>query len=116
MSKRDVRLYLTDILDCIDRIERYTTGFSYEDFIKNEMVIDAVTRNLEIIGEASKNIPPELHVRYSTIDWKRVTGFRNIAIHTYFAVDIGVVWTIATQRLHELKSVVRQMLDHVGRG
>ncbi len=64
MSKRDVRLYLTDILDCIDRIERYTTGLSYEDFIKNEMVIDAVTRNLEIIGEASKNIPPELHARY----------------------------------------------------
>ena len=91
MSKRDVRLYLTDILDCIDRIERYTTGLSYEDFIKNEMVIDAVTRNLEIIGEASKNIPPELLARYSAIDWKRVTGFRNIAIHTYFAVDIGVV-------------------------
>jgi uncharacterized protein with HEPN domain len=73
------------------------------------MVIDAVVRNLEIIGEAARNIPPDLRNKYLAVDWTRVVGFRNIVIHEYFDVDLEIVWVIATQRLAELKAVLQQM-------
>ncbi len=116
MSKRDVRLFLNDILEAIRKVERYTAGLSFEAFEGNDMVIDSVTRNLEVIGEATKQIPEELRSRYQDVDWKRVAGFRDIAIHAYFDVDIGIVWTIATQRLADLKQVVNQMLQDLEQG
>lgn len=79
------------------------------------MVIDAVTRNLEIIGEAVKRIPQDLKDKYTAIDWRRVAGFRDIAIHAYFAVDVQIVWTIATERLGDLKRVVAQILRDLER-
>jgi uncharacterized protein with HEPN domain len=113
MSKRDPRLFMTDILEAIEKVERYTAGFSFDQFEANEMVLDAVVRNLEVIGEAARYIPPTLRERYAQIEWSRVVGFRNIVIHTYFAVDVEIVWTIATQRLSELKAVLAEMLqDH----
>ena len=116
MSKRDIRVLLNDILEAIAKVERYTQGLSFEEFSKNDMVIDAVTRNLEIIGEVVKRVPQELRDKYRTIDWRRVAGFRDIAIHDYFAVDVEIVWTIATERLDELKQVVTQMLRDLGGG
>jgi uncharacterized protein with HEPN domain len=80
------------------------------------MVVDAVTRNLEVIGEAAKRVPGELRSRYEAIDWRRVADFRDIAIHAYFAVDVEMVWTIATERLGELKVVVQQMLQDIQGG
>ncbi|HPO16499.1 MAG TPA: DUF86 domain-containing protein [Candidatus Hydrogenedentes bacterium] len=111
MSKRDVRLFLSDILDAISKIERYTDGLSFSEYEKNDMVVDAVTRNLEVIGEAAKMIPPELKTRYSSIEWRRVSGFRDIAIHAYFNVDSEIMWNIATQYLSTLKAVVTKMLS-----
>lgn len=113
MSKRDPRLFLTDMLEAIEKIERYTAGLSLDQFEANDMVLDAVVRNLEIVGEAARYLPPTLRERYSQIEWSRVVGFRNIVIHAYFAVDVEIVWTIATQRLSELKPVLKAMLqDH----
>jgi uncharacterized protein with HEPN domain len=113
MSKRDPRLFLTDMLEAIQKIERYTAGLSFDQFEANEMVLDAVVRNLEIIGEAARYLPPTLRERYTQIEWSRVVGFRNIVIHAYFAVDVEIVWTISTQRLSELKPVLKEMLqDH----
>lgn len=109
MSKRDVRLFLSDILDAIAKVEKYTAGLSFGDFQGNDMVVDSVTRNLEIIGEAAKQIPMDLRAQYTAIDWKRVCGFRDVAIHMYFAVDVEIVWTISTQQLEQLKQVVEQM-------
>ena len=68
-------------------------------------------RNLEIIGEAAKHIPDNLREQYQAIEWSRVVGFRNIVIHEYFDVDIEIVWTIASQRLPDLKAVLQQMLS-----
>ncbi|MCL7454615.1 MAG: DUF86 domain-containing protein [Anaerolineae bacterium] len=110
MSKREPRLFLSDMLAAIEKIERYTAGLSFEQFEANDMVIDAVVRNLEIIGEAARQIPIPLREQYPRIEWSRVVGFRNIVIHTYFAVDVEIVWTIATQRLSELKAVLNEML------
>ena len=77
MSKRDPRLFITDVLEAIEKIERYTAGLSFDQFEANEMVLDAVVRNLEIIGEAVRYIPPALRERYSQIEWTRVVGLFN---------------------------------------
>jgi uncharacterized protein with HEPN domain len=111
MSKRDPRLFMTDVLDAIEKIERYTAGLTFDQFEANEMVLDAVVRNLEIIGEATRYIPTTLRERYTQIEWSRVVGFRNIVIRAYFAVDVEIVWTIATQRLSELKTLLTKMLE-----
>ena len=111
MSKREVRLFLSEMLESVEKIERYTAGLSFEDFERQEMVVDAVVRNLEIIGEAAKHIPDNLREQYQTLEWSRVVGFRNIVIHEYFDVDLEIIWTIATQRLPDLKVVLQQMLS-----
>jgi uncharacterized protein with HEPN domain len=116
MSKRDLRLFLTDMLEVIEKIQRYTAGQTFEQFEENDILVDAVVRNLEVIGEAAKYIPTEWRKRYPAIDWRRVVGFRNIVIHSYFAVDVEVVWTIATQQLDELKQVLTQMLREINGG
>ena len=113
MSKRDLRLFLMEILEAIEKIERYIDSLSFEDFVKNEMVVDAVIRNLEIVGEAARNIPEEVRSKYSDIPWKRVVGFRNIVIHGYFDVDLEIVWVIAKERLPELKPLIKRMLKEL---
>ena len=110
MSKRNVRLFLEDILKAIEKVERYTTGMSFGEFESNELVVDAVTRNLEVIGEAAKHVPPETRAGYDAVDWQKVAGFRDIAIHAYFDVDVEIVWTIASNQLGDLKHLVIQML------
>jgi uncharacterized protein with HEPN domain len=114
MPKRDLRLYMTDILEAIDKVKRYTAGLSYEAFEAAEMVIDAVVRNLEVIGEAARMASPDLRERYPAVDWVAIVGFRNIVIHEYFDVDPTIVWTIATQRLAELQPVIQQIVDDIG--
>ncbi len=114
MSKRDPRLFLTDMLESIEKVQRYTSGLSFDEFEANDMALDAVVRNLEIVGEAARQIPASVRERYNQIEWSRVVGFRNIVIHAYFAVDVEIVWTIATQRLPALEAVLREMLRDPG--
>lgn len=113
MSKRDVKLFLHDILECIEKIERYTRNLNFEDFIKNDMVVDAVIRNLEIIGEAVKNIPPEVRSKYPEIPWKQIAGFRDVVIHHYFGVDLNIVWTVIRKHLKELKPKIKRILKNL---
>jgi len=113
MSKRTPLLFVSDVLEAIAKIERYTSGLTYEAFEANDLVVDAVVRNLEVIGEAVKHIPEELRERHTVIDWRRVIGFRNIVVHAYFEVDVEIVWMIATTRLPELRRVMEQMLKEL---
>jgi len=110
MSKRSVLLFVQDMLEAIGKVERYTAGLTYEQFEANDMVMDAVVRNLEIIGEAARHIPEDLRSRYTGVDWRRVVGFRNIVIHEYFDVDIEIIWTIVKEQLPILKQVLQSML------
>jgi uncharacterized protein with HEPN domain len=111
--RRSYRLFVEDIRDSLEKIECYIKGLSYEEFIENEIVIDAVIRNLEVIGEASKNIPEYIRKKYSAIPWKRMIGLRNIMIHGYFGVDLGIIWEIITRNLPETKPLIMKIVEEI---
>jgi uncharacterized protein with HEPN domain len=98
-------------LQAITKIERFTHGLTYENFEQNELVVDAVLRNLEIIGEAASNISDDVRLNYPNIPWKRMVGLRNIVIHAYFNVDLNIVWQIIQVNLPATKSHIEAMLD-----
>ena len=111
MSKRDYKLYLKDITDAIAKIEDYTKGLSFEEFTKNNLVVDGVVRNFEIIGESSKNVPGDIKERYPDIPWKEMSGMRDKMIHGYFGVDLEIVWKTAKNRLPLLKPLLTDIYD-----
>ena len=111
MSKRDWRLFISDILESIEKIERYTLGVSYEEFMKDDKLKDAVVRNLEIIGEAANYIPDEIKVKYKDIPWRQIVGLRHRLIHGYFVVDYDIVWNIIIKDIPRLKTAIKRILE-----
>jgi uncharacterized protein with HEPN domain len=107
---RGSKVYLGDIRRSIEKIERYTKGIkSKYAFSKNDLVVDAVTRNLQIIGEAVKNIPLDAKKKHPEIEWKKIAGLRDILTHAYFGVEISIIWDIIENYLPELKVAVKKM-------
>ncbi|MGC9093207.1 MAG: DUF86 domain-containing protein [Bacteroidota bacterium] len=110
---REIRDYLSDIkTECEYLIER-TKDLSYENFIQNEELKRAFVRSLEIIGEASKQIPREIRKKYPQIRWKSVVGMRNLLIHEYFGVDYRVVWKVIKERLPKLYEIINQIISEI---
>ncbi len=107
---RDYRLYLDDIIASIEKIKHYTQDVSFDDFVADEMRFDAVLRNLEIIGEAVKNIPPEIRQKYSAMEWRRIAGMRDMMAHAYFVIDLEIVWDVIQHKLPELQDYVAMIL------
>ena len=110
MSERSYRMFAEDILEAMDKIERYISSLTYEVFAQNEVIVDAVVRNLEIIGEASGNIPEDVKGRHTHIPWKRMIGLRNLIIHRYFRVDLDIIWEIISKNLPETRPMIIEML------
>ena len=110
---RDYRLYLLDIIDACDRARSYVDGYTFDQFILDHKTVDAVVRNLEIIGEAVKNVPAELTSAEPQIDWKRAARFRDIIAHYYFKIDYDVVWSILEKRLDEIKAAAAAILKRL---
>lgn len=104
------RVYLLHIRDAIDRIHVYTAG-GKDAFFATPMRQDAVVRNLEIIGEAVKNLSDALKAMHQEIPWKRIAGMRDKLIHEYFGVNLELVWDIVADELPELKRCVESMLQ-----
>ena len=111
MSKREWKLYVEDILESLALIGSYTEGMHYDAFRKDRKTIDAVVRNLEIIGEASKYIPEDIKTKYQHIDWKGIVGLRNRITHEYFDVSINIIWHIIENELPLLKNQIASILE-----
>jgi uncharacterized protein with HEPN domain len=110
--KKGDRVYLEHILGAVRRIEEYTSS-GREPFFQTPMIQDAVMRNLEIIGEAVKQLSPDLRARCSSVPWSRIAGMRDVLIHQYFGVDLGTVWNTVERRLSELKRAVASLLGEL---
>ena len=108
---RDYKVYLDDILEAIAWIRIYTTGITYDSFQDDRKTVDAVVRNLEIVGEAVKRIPERIRGQHPDIDWKKIAGLRDILIHTYFGIDLELIWDILQTKLAPLEERVNQMLS-----
>lgn len=107
---KDDKVYLKHILDAIGAIEEYTQA-GHQAFSTTRMMQDAVIRNLEIIGEAVKNLSSSLRTGHPEIPWQRIAGLRDILIHQYFGVDMESVWGVVINRLPELKQAVEHLLE-----
>lgn len=103
MSKQEPEIYLQDIFDSISKIERFTANVPYEVFVKDEEKMDAVIRNLEIIGEAANNVPTEIKEKYPQVLWEKMVSTRNKVLHEYFGVDIEILWKTVQEDLPILK-------------
>jgi len=112
--KRDVGLFIDDILENINLIEISTRKLSKEQFKANKDIVDATLRRLEVIGEAVKNLPISLTKKYPKTPWKDIAGFRDVLIHAYFGVVIDRVWNILGQDLDRLKKEVLEIKRVVG--
>mgnify|MGYP001583732459 CR=1 FL=1 len=110
--QKEYDLYLEDILESIEKIEKYTKEVNYAKFAKDTLISDAVIRNLEIIGEAVKKIPHEIRKKADKTEWKKIAGLRDILIHAYFGINKEIIWDIVTNKLPPLKNTIKEILKH----
>jgi uncharacterized protein with HEPN domain len=108
---RNLNLYLSDITKSINKIKRYTKGMSYEQLVTDELTYDAVVYNLQIIGEAVKNIPREVRNLYPEVEWRKIAGLRDIIAHAYFTIDEEIVWDIIQNKLSDLQENIEQIVS-----
>jgi uncharacterized protein with HEPN domain len=109
MSKRDPELLLEDVTVSIEKIERYIHSITIVAFKADEKTVDAVVRNLEIIGEAVRQIPSVFKEKHSNVPWNQIAGLRNRIVHDYFGLDLEMIWYIVTSDLPELKKKIGEI-------
>lgn len=109
MPKKESKLYIDDILESIRKIEGYVKGLSNDQFLEDERTIDAVVRNLSIIGEAVKNLPDEIKTKHIEIPWNEIIGMRNKVIHEYSGVDTDILWETAKKDLPIFKNQIIEL-------
>jgi uncharacterized protein with HEPN domain len=114
MPERDWTLRVHDMLESIAKIERYTAGLDLAAFERDERTVDAVLRNLEVIGEASVRIPERIRTDYSNVPWRQMRAIRNVVAHEYFGVNLPIIWETVTRRLPELKTALQALLAERG--
>ena len=112
-KKRYELVFLEDILESIEKIVEYMDDLSEKEFEENSEKQDAVIRRIEIIGEAVKNISKETKVKYPDIQWREIAGMRDIVIHQYFGVTIGLVWRVATSEIPNLKNNIEEIINEM---
>lgn len=112
--KRDIKVYIEDILESISRIEEYVKDLDEAEFYGNSEKQDAVLRRLEIIGEAVKNIPQDIRDKYPEIPWKQIAGMRDIVIHEYFGVNLGRIWKVIQVDMKDLKNKINMIKQEIG--
>lgn len=108
---RDWTFYLEDIQESARKIRLYTRGLTRETFGSNAMVFDAVIRNLEIIGEAAKHLPPEAAAAMPDVEWSKAAAFRDVIAHHYFGLDINVVWDVVENKIPAIEIAAQTLLS-----
>lgn len=111
--KRGMRLYIKDILKYMERAEKYIGGLNFEEFIKDNKTCDAVIRCIEIIGEATKNVPDDMRKKYPSIPWRDMAGMRDKIIHGYFEVDCETVWLVVKEEIPKLKPMITKVIKDI---
>ena len=109
MSKRGDSELASDIIEAITRIEHYTNGISYQKFMSDTKTQDALARNIEIIGEAVKNISDDFKKKHKSLDWKNIAGMRDKLIHQYFGMNLEIVWDVVINKIPELKASIEKI-------
>jgi uncharacterized protein with HEPN domain len=109
--RRGYRLYLEDILESARSIQSYVGTLSYEELITDKMRLDAIIRNFEIIGEAARKIPQEVREQYPTVEWRKVSDFRNVLLHEYFEIDTEILWDIIKNKVPELERQITSIIN-----
>jgi len=107
---RDYRLYVKDILDSAEAIERFVEGMDFEQFKADDKTTSAVIRKFEIIGEAAKHVPDAMRDKYPTVPWKEMAGMRDKLIHFYMGVKYELVWQTIKDVIPQIKPALRQMI------
>ena len=111
MPPRDWKIRISDILGAIDKIARYTANHTRKTFEADDKTVDAVLRNITIIGEATTHVPEEVEARLPTAPWSEMRGMRNIVVHEYFGVDFDILWETVQHDLPPLVSQLQELLD-----
>lgn len=111
MPPRLWKLRIKDILECIAKITEYTNDISYAQFVSDKKTIDAVLRNLEIIGEAVRHIPITVQENYNDLPWAEMRAMRNIVAHEYFGVNLGIIWNTTQNNLPPIVARLKEILE-----
>ena len=111
--KRDYRLFIEDILDCIEKIEQFVGDISFDEFVQDDKTSSAVIRKIEIIGEAAKNVPRDLRKKYKELPWSDMAKMRDKIIHAYFGINYKIVWKVIKERLPQIKPIIQKMLEEM---
>jgi uncharacterized protein with HEPN domain len=109
-QKLDAGDYLKDILNAVDEIQSFTADMTYDEFIKDKRTLNAVTRSIEIIGEASKNIPDLIKAEYPALPGKQMAGMRNKLVHAYFGIDTETLWEASKNNIPSLKVPIEKII------
>ena len=107
MPKRDAELLVEDMLDALRKIDSYTSGMDHSAFLQDETTVDAVVRNLEVPGEAARQIPHAFAAGHPDVPWRKITGLRNRIVHDYFGLDLEIIWQIIRNDLPPPKATER---------
>ncbi len=104
--KRDVCVYVRDMLEAFANTQEFVEGLSYDEFVRDKKTVSAVTRELEVAGEACKQVPASVRDRYGDIPWSDIAGMRDKLIHFYFGVDMEIVWETVKSRVPQLMDLI----------
>ena len=107
---------LRHILEEIDYLAATSRALAKESFLSDETLKRSFVRSLEIIGEASKRIAPQIRRKYSHVEWRKIAGMRNRLVHDYFAVDYDIVWDVVVHKIPELREQVEAILQSESEG
>ena len=115
MSSRPVSLLIEDIWEAVEKVESYTANMTAEFFCADAKTVDAVVRNLEIIGEAASRLPEDFKQSHCEITWPKIIGLRHRIVHEYFGVDLGIIWQILEKDLPAFKHSLCSIRDAINK-